>query len=104
MAETPVGVESSQTYTMRELNQRTAEVMREINDSGRPAAITRRGRFIALITPLASEQVESAALQAALNAAANRAQLTGEEPIDRAERLEDVAKHADVEWRGSNAQ
>ena len=98
---TQVGVESSQTYTMRELNQRTAEVMREINESGRPAAITRRGRFIALITPLASERVESAAFQAALNAAGNRAQLTGEQNIGSAEPLEAVAKDLGVKWRGN---
>ncbi|MGV9865688.1 hypothetical protein [Rhodococcus koreensis] len=65
-------------FTMRELNQDTAEVMRKINKSGRPAAITRRGRFIALITPLANARVESAVLGAVIAEAENSSQLTGE--------------------------
>jgi prevent-host-death family protein len=50
-------------YTMRDLNQRTAEVMTEIQEHG-PAFITKHGRFIAVITPLAAGQVESAVLSA----------------------------------------
>jgi antitoxin (DNA-binding transcriptional repressor) of toxin-antitoxin stability system len=36
---------------MRDLNQRTAEVMKDIEEHG-PAFITRHGRFIAVIQPL----------------------------------------------------
>jgi antitoxin (DNA-binding transcriptional repressor) of toxin-antitoxin stability system len=46
-------------YTMRDFGQQTARVMGEIEDSGQPAFITRHGRFIAVITPLAPERVES---------------------------------------------
>jgi len=48
---------------MRELNQRTAEVMKDIEKHG-PAFITKHGRFVAVITPLSPGQVESAVLAA----------------------------------------
>lgn len=59
-------VASSHTYSMRELNQNTAQVIREINESGEPALITRQGRLVALLTPLANARVEAAVLAAAL--------------------------------------
>jgi prevent-host-death family protein len=49
-------------YTMRELNQHTARVMDEINDNFRPAAITKHGRFVALIMPLRDAQIETTLL------------------------------------------
>jgi antitoxin (DNA-binding transcriptional repressor) of toxin-antitoxin stability system len=49
-------------YTMRDLNQQTARVMAEIEKSGKPAFITRHGRFVAFITPLAPGKVESRVL------------------------------------------
>jgi prevent-host-death family protein len=49
-------------YTTRDLNQRTASVMSEVEKTGKPAFITRRGRFVAIITPLASGYVESRVL------------------------------------------
>ena len=51
-------------YTMRDLNQRTGQVMDEIQKYQRPACITKHGRFIATITPLAPGQVESAVFAA----------------------------------------
>ncbi len=48
-------------FTMRDLNQHTARVMAGIEQSGKPALITRHGRFIAMITPLSGE-VESRVL------------------------------------------
>lgn len=47
---------------MRDLNQRTAVVMREVEKTGKPALITRHGRFVAMITPLALGVVESRVL------------------------------------------
>jgi antitoxin (DNA-binding transcriptional repressor) of toxin-antitoxin stability system len=79
MPQTATPVDSAQLYTMRELNQRTADVIREINEAGKPALITRHGQFVALITPLANESVESAVIGAVLEHAKNRAQLTGEQ-------------------------
>lgn len=50
------------TYTMRELNQNTAHVLEEINDSRKPALITKHGRFIALITPMRDVEIEQLVL------------------------------------------
>jgi antitoxin (DNA-binding transcriptional repressor) of toxin-antitoxin stability system len=49
-------------YTMRDLNQRLSCIISEIETTGRSAFITRHGRFIAVITPLAPGQVESRVL------------------------------------------
>ena len=49
-------------YTMRDLNQQTARVMSEIEETGKPAFITRHGRFVAIIKPLPPGQVESRVL------------------------------------------
>jgi prevent-host-death family protein len=55
-------LDEAKIYTMSELNQRTAQVIEEINDSGRPALITKHGRFMALITPLRDATIESLVL------------------------------------------
>ncbi len=49
-------------YTMRDLNQQTARIMGEVEKTGKPAFITRHGRFVAIITPVAPGQVESRVL------------------------------------------
>ena len=61
---TPSGerIDAPRVYTMTELNQQTARVLEEVNASGRPAVVTRHGRFVALLSPLAAGQVEAAAL------------------------------------------
>ena len=53
------GDEEALVFTMRGLNQQTARVIEEIEKAGRPAVITKHGRFIATITPLVPGQVES---------------------------------------------
>lgn len=55
-------VEAAQVYSLTRLNQHCGEVMKEITRSGRPAAVTRHGKFIALITPLTDAGVESVVL------------------------------------------
>lgn len=67
-----VTLDRAQAYTMRELNQRTAEVIREINDSGKQAVITRHGRHVAIIVPVANELVEGAVLRAVLETTLGR--------------------------------
>ena len=52
-------ITNAKTYSMRELNQHTARVLDEVNDSKQPAVITKHGRFIALITPLRDAPLES---------------------------------------------
>lgn len=49
-------------YTMRDLNQQTARIMGEIEETGKPAFITRHGRFVAIIKPLQPGEVESRVL------------------------------------------
>jgi antitoxin (DNA-binding transcriptional repressor) of toxin-antitoxin stability system len=49
-------------YTMRDLNQQTARIMSEIEQTGKTAFITRHGRFVAIIKPLVPGQVESRVL------------------------------------------
>jgi prevent-host-death family protein len=49
-------------FTMRELNQQTAKIMSEVEQSGKPAFITKHGRFVAVITPLAPGRVETQVL------------------------------------------
>ena len=55
-------LDQAKVYTMRQLNQQAAAVLDEINRSGQPAVITRHGRFVAMITPLAGMKVESLVL------------------------------------------
>jgi antitoxin (DNA-binding transcriptional repressor) of toxin-antitoxin stability system len=57
-----IGGDAALVCTMRDLGQQTARVMAEIENSGQPAFITRHGRFVAVITPLAPGQVESQVL------------------------------------------
>ena len=54
-----VGDDDALIFTMRELNQQTARIMKQIQEARKPAIITNHGRFIAVITPLAPGQVES---------------------------------------------
>jgi antitoxin (DNA-binding transcriptional repressor) of toxin-antitoxin stability system len=56
------GDDNALVYTMRDLNQQASRIMTEIENSGQPAFITRHGRFIAVITPLAPGHVESQVL------------------------------------------
>lgn len=59
-------------YTMRDLNQRLSHIMSEIEATGKSAFITRHGRFIAVITPLAPGQVESRVLDEMAREIGNR--------------------------------
>ena len=64
-AESSTGTEMQATVvlrTMRELSQRTAQVIDDINNNGAPALLTKHGRPIALITPLRGAEVESIVL------------------------------------------
>jgi antitoxin (DNA-binding transcriptional repressor) of toxin-antitoxin stability system len=49
-------------YSVTQLNQHTAQVLEEINKSGRAAVVTKRGKFVALIKPLESLDIESVVL------------------------------------------
>jgi hypothetical protein len=49
-------------FSIGELDRQAARIMRQIEEARKPAIITRDGRFIATITPLAPGQAESVAL------------------------------------------
>jgi antitoxin (DNA-binding transcriptional repressor) of toxin-antitoxin stability system len=53
-------------YTMRQLNQQTAFVIDQIEKSGRPALISRLGRFVARITPVGADVEERVLSEIAL--------------------------------------
>ena len=53
---------TARVYTMRDLGQNAGRIMTEVQESGKPAFITRHGQYIAVITPLAPGQVESRVL------------------------------------------
>lgn len=58
--------------TMRDLSQRTAQIMREITKSQEPVLVTLRGRFVAAIMPLAEGEWESKLVSAVLAEAATK--------------------------------
>lgn len=96
-------VASTNIYSMRDLNQRTADVIREINDSGRPAAITRHGRFVAVIIPVAGKGVEAAVLSAVLESAENSRQLIGDDySLERPHSVAEVSAEIDVRVPSGN--
>lgn len=68
---------AAHVYKMRDLSLRTSEVIREINDSGQPALITLRGRFVAMITPLANSTLEGKLISAALEVGASETPAEG---------------------------
>jgi prevent-host-death family protein len=88
--------DSAQLYTMRELNQHTADVIREINESGQPAVITRHGRFVAIISPLTGTDVETVALSAIIENATNRPQLLGQRTTASPETAEELAQNLGI--------
>ena len=66
--------EEALVFTMRDLNQQTAQVMEEIEKAGRACHHHRHGRFIAIIRPLAPGQVESRVLPEVARQVAKRDQ------------------------------
>ena len=54
-------------YSVREVNQETARVIREVAESGQPAVVTRRGRPAFLIVPVPGD-VRDRAVAAAVAA------------------------------------
>ncbi len=87
------------TYTMRELSHRTADVIRSINQRDKPVYITRRGRVLAVISPLASARLEEVALAAVLGkaGAAYAAHEVDKSSLSSVETADDIG----VTWRGA---
>lgn len=57
-----VGDDEALICSVRELGQQAARIMSQVEETREPAFITRHGRFVAIITPLAPGQVESRVL------------------------------------------
>ena len=56
------GGDEALVFSMSELGPQMVHIISEIETAGKPAFITRDGRFVAVITPLAPGQVESRVL------------------------------------------
>jgi prevent-host-death family protein len=89
-------ISNARVYTMRELNQHTADVLREVNESGLPAPITRHGRFVALLVPLANTDVESAVLSTVLRTAEQYGQLVGQSTASATYTEDEIAQDLGV--------
>ncbi|PZG14336.1 hypothetical protein C1J01_27315 [Nonomuraea aridisoli] len=88
-------------YKMRDLNQRTAEVIQEINESGKPAIITRHGRFVALISPLLNKGLEGELIARYLEQelVGGRKPELSESRDDVGDQLtEDLARRLGIDW------
>lgn len=90
-----IQINEAHVYSMRELNQNTARVLEEINASGQPAAVTKHGRFVALIQPLADAQIESIVLHDSPLAEQLNERATDANPehLTPDEVLEDIDQH-----------
>ena len=75
-------ISQDRIYTMRQLNQHTADVLREINERGATALITRHGRFVAAIVPLATANLESRYIEEILQETKHRAKMLGVDTLD----------------------
>jgi PHD/YefM family antitoxin component YafN of YafNO toxin-antitoxin module len=55
-------LQTARVVSMQELDQRTAAVLEEINESGQLALVSQHGRFVAVIAPLGATDIESVVL------------------------------------------
>jgi prevent-host-death family protein len=46
------------SITIRELSRNTAGVIDDVQKSGRPALVTRNGKFVAAVVPIAEDELE----------------------------------------------
>lgn len=86
---------SAHFYTMRELNEQTADVIRDVNERGEPAVITRQGRVVAVISPV-GDGVESALIRAALQEDPGSSPTLGLGPGSDAYTPDEVAERLDL--------
>lgn len=88
---------------MRELNQDTAGTIENINKTGKPGVITRHGRFVAVIYPLAGVPLEARVIARALEDVEIKAQLIGDSTVGGIVTAQDAAEELDVEIDSSKA-
>jgi antitoxin (DNA-binding transcriptional repressor) of toxin-antitoxin stability system len=57
-----IELDEARVVKMRDLTLHTSTVIDEINETGEPTLVSKHGRFVALITPLAKHSIESLVL------------------------------------------
>ncbi|MEV7252596.1 hypothetical protein [Streptomyces cyaneofuscatus] len=77
-----ISLGNARVVTMRELANRPSQIMRELNESNQPAVVTKHGKFVALIQPLAGARVEAISLT---NLAVSIADDAAEDAVDSTE-------------------
>ncbi|MFD8491388.1 hypothetical protein [Streptomyces sp. NPDC059712] len=60
---TKISLDKARVVTARELAHGTSRILRELQEAGRPALVTRHGRYIAVIQPIADAEVEAISLR-----------------------------------------
>lgn len=97
---TPTRLAEAKIYTMRQLNQDTGGVLREIAEEGQPAFVTRMGRFVAQISPVPASSFEARSLSLLLEQADAQDQYTGERTADELMSSADLLEYFKTEPRG----
>jgi prevent-host-death family protein len=97
---TPSEISGDRIYTMRQLSQRTAEILEEINNDERPAMITKNGRFVAMILPVIGADIESTVVSVIVEESEHSQQLTGERTLESLRTTAEVARGLGVSLPG----
>ncbi|MCM1943499.1 hypothetical protein NC239_35465 [Streptomyces sp. G3] len=95
---TKISLDKARVVTARELAHGTSRILRELQEAGRPALVTKHGRYIAVIQPLADAEVEAISLRSLA--------LEGLEDDDDAESVDvsEVRRRLDAQHRDTNSR
>lgn len=58
-----IRLDNVRVVTMRQLSNCASDIVRQVNETNRPAVVTKHGRYVAVIQPLSNAEVESIALK-----------------------------------------
>ncbi|WP_369218168.1 type II toxin-antitoxin system prevent-host-death family antitoxin [Streptomyces flavofungini] len=58
-----IRLDNVRVVTMRQLSNGASDIVRQVNETNRPAVVTKHGRYVAVIQPLSNAEVESIALK-----------------------------------------
>ncbi|WP_236244208.1 type II toxin-antitoxin system Phd/YefM family antitoxin [Streptomyces sp. CC210A] len=93
-----INLGSARIVTMRELSANAAAVVRDINKDGRPALVTKHGRFVAVLTPIAGVRVEAIAIEKMMDSLPQPDDLDDEMRESSADGA-DVARQLGLTWK-----
>lgn len=95
---TKISLDKARVVTARELAHGTSRILRELQEAGRPALVTKHGRYIAVIQPLADAEVEAISLRSLAR--------EGLEDDDDAESVDmsEVRRRLDAQHRDTNSR